>query len=94
MTTRLNSRSNINKLNIASMAVLLVIVIFFMTKDMFSFEVQKWIYLFLGLVLIAIDLLRIKAARKGGNRKLLIVRVITLVMVTGFVCYWLWLHFL
>jgi hypothetical protein len=94
MSSRPDSRNHINQLNIASMVVLLVIVVFFFLKDSMPFETQKWIYLILGVVLIIVDALRIRAAIQLGNTRLLIVRIITMLLVIGFVAYWLYLHFL
>ncbi|WP_041495930.1 hypothetical protein [Nonlabens marinus] len=93
MTSRPDSRSYINKLNIASMAVLLLILVFFFLKDTFPFSTQKWIYLLLGGVLILVDVLRIREVYRLGQRKLLVVRIVTLAMVIGFVGYWWYLHF-
>ncbi len=75
------------------MAVLLAILVFFISKDTFNFQIQKWIYLALGILLIIIDVLRIREVYRLGQRKLLAVRVITLIMVIGFVGYWIYLHF-
>lgn len=94
MTSRVSSRSYINQLNIASMLVLLCVLVFFVLKDTFPFETQKWIYLVLGIILIIVDALRIRAIFKTGLRKLLVVRIITFLLVIGFVCYWVYLHFL
>ena len=94
MASRPESRSYINKLNIASMAVLLVILVFFFLKDTFPFQTQKWIYLVLGIALIGVDILRIREVYRLGQRKLLVVRVVTLTLVIGFVGYWIYLHFL
>ncbi|BAO55301.1 hypothetical protein NMS_1292 [Nonlabens marinus S1-08] len=75
------------------MAVLLLILVFFFLKDTFPFSTQKWIYLLLGGVLILVDVLRIREVYRLGQRKLLVVRIVTLAMVIGFVGYWWYLHF-
>jgi len=93
MSSRPDSRSYINQLNIASMMILLVILLFFFFKDTFPFQTQKWIYLLLGGILIIVDILRIREVYRLGQRKLLVVRIVTLAMVIGFVGYWLYLHF-
>jgi hypothetical protein len=93
MSLKPDSRSYINKLNIASMLILVVILLFFFFKDTFPFQTQKWIYLLLGAILIVVDVLRIKEVYRLGQRKLLVVRIITLAMVIGFVGYWWYLHF-
>ncbi|PRP67414.1 hypothetical protein [Nonlabens agnitus] len=93
MSSRPASRSRINQLNIASMVILLIILIFFVLKDTFPFQTQKWIYLILGILLIVVDVLRIREVYKLGHRKLLLVRIVTTLMVTGFVGYWWYLHF-
>gem|GEM_PF-3741988 len=93
MSSRPHSRSYINQLNIASMVVLLVIVLFFFFKESFPFQIQKWIYLALGGILVAVDVLRIRVAYKSGNRRLMAVGIFTMLIVIGLVGYWLYLHF-
>ena len=93
MPLRPDSRSYINQLNIASMLILLVILVFFFLKNTFPFDTQKWIYLLLGFILVIIDILRIRVAYQLGNRRLMMVRIFTMLMVVGFLSYWLYLHF-
>ncbi|AZQ42807.1 hypothetical protein [Nonlabens ponticola] len=94
MESKPNPSSKINKWNIASMVILLLILLFFLFKGTLEFQTQKWIYLILGLILVFIDVMRIRLVIKSGQRRLLFVRIVTLIMVIGFLIYWLYLHFL
>jgi glucose uptake protein GlcU len=93
MPARPTTRSYTKLLDTASMIVLLFILGFFFFKERFAFEDQKWIYLVLGIVLVIVDALRIYFAWLYNNRRMLIWRSFTLLLVVGFLGYWLYVRF-
>ncbi|WP_194850204.1 hypothetical protein [Nonlabens antarcticus] len=94
MTSRPATRSYTKILDTASMALLLLILGFFFYKGNMDFEDQKWTYLILGCTLIIIDSIRIYNLRNAERTGLFYWRCFTLLLVTGFTGYWIFLHFI